>query len=158
MNKKYILVIVVALAILILVAYISSIRTYSAIYCQGSVTAVTYDFIDGDYVMTDSITNSYSNTTPYSEYLWEGNIEIQEFLTMIGLPYDKIKTVYESCSNNDCEGEYILYIGEETLRLYLNTKEEKTTQDTKKYNGHLILENPFISKIDVKLVGYCIRK
>jgi len=153
------IVIVILVLIVVNILFVNH-TTYSTIYCQGGITTTEYGYKNGDYIVIDSKYTSYLNITPYSEYIWSNeNIEIQDFLTMIGIPYDRVKTIYESCVDNECEGKYIISVGERNIQLYISSTEENLDIDTKKINIHLILTNTETAKkIDIKLIGYCNRK
>ena len=161
-KKRNIIISAVLFVVAVLIAYylISSynIKEYSKIYCRGTVTLTEYTLKDGNYVIKNWESNPFSNSTPYSEYLWENyHIDIHELLTFAGFPYNKVDTIYESCIDFECNGSYLIYVGDTLINLKLYSKVEKLTQDTNKIYNHLIL-TANDAKIDAKLIGYCIRK
>jgi len=156
---KYILVGVIIVVLALVITSFANRTTYSTIYCRGSITATEYEGVNGEYVVADVKSDSYSNTTPYSKYFWEGDLNIQEYLTMAGIPYDYVETVYEFCVDNKCDGKYLISAGDKKVNLCISQKLESPEKDTKKYDVHMIFTNlENTRKIDVKLIGYCVRK
>lgn len=68
---------------------------YSTIWSTGSITLVSYSY-DGEYL--DYVNVPFSDEMPYTEYDWNEEITVQEFVDMVflGVPYNSIGVGYDT--------------------------------------------------------------
>lgn len=69
-------------------------HVYSTIWSTGSITLVSYSY-DGEYL--DYVNVPFSDEMPYTEYDWNEEISVQEFVDMVflGIPYNSIDVEYD---------------------------------------------------------------
>jgi hypothetical protein len=68
---------------------------YSTIWSAGSITLVSYSY-DGEYL--DYVNVPFSDEMPYTEYDWNEEIPVQEFVDMVflGVPYNSVDVKYDT--------------------------------------------------------------
>ncbi len=65
---------------------------YTQIFTSGTITIEVYDD-EGNFI--DSSSDSFSETVPYTDYDWNGNVDIDEWIASTFTEYNYIKTIYD---------------------------------------------------------------
>jgi len=86
-------------------------RVYSTIWCGGTMSVTAYSY-DDECLGHESV--PFSDEMPYTEYDWTEEITIEEMLDLLGIPYNRIDTEYESVERPTadkvvCKGRYVIY-------------------------------------------------
>ena len=67
-------------------------KQYTQIFSSGTITVEVYDD-DGNFI--DSSSDSFSETIPYTDYDWNGDVDIDEWVGSTFTEYKYIKTIYD---------------------------------------------------------------
>ena len=67
-------------------------KQYTQIYSSGTLTVETYDDY-GNFL--DIYSEPFSETMPYTDYDWNGNVDMDEWIGSMFTEYNYLKTIYD---------------------------------------------------------------
>ena len=67
-------------------------KQYTQIFTSGTITMEVYDD-EGNFI--DSTSDSFSETVPYTDYDWNADMDVDEWIGSTFTEYKYIKTIYD---------------------------------------------------------------